>query len=268
MRKIFITFLILISLTAVSCKDSAADPVDTAATSAAITTTPPETEPEDVIPPETMLPAIIDNLKTALSADKNEYDEFIHALDSVLLYASDPTDEKLQSALTLCADLGDKLSLAAAAQNSLSAGEENAVAKLGMSIDDYKGLFNNYTWLRNSKINVLTGLIQNLNEPDTFGDLLGDIAQFYIDYNNFFQCDLYYSVNSMINECTAETDSVNDFINNFYPELIERFSETMKWENDNNIIIEKLAEMETKMDIIMTDFQEKTADLTREEIDE
>ena len=253
MRKIIITFLILISLTATSCKDTATDPITDETTTTVVTTT---TVAEELIPPETYLPAIIDDLKTSLSADDYEYDTFMRTLKFLLLHLNNQDEEGISAELAVCNMLAEEFSLSASLPSMLSADERKAIAQLGMNAEDYNGIFDNYAWLRNSKANVMTGLVQNFNDLDTYGDVLDIIVQFYIDYNTIFQQDLYYSVNMLINDCTVESEIIDEFKNNFYPSISE-----MTWGNDNNVILEKCKQLEADMEIIVADFQLKTADL-------
>jgi len=267
MRKILMIFTaIIISLAIASCSEKLEDPyqdyVPPVTTTEKVTASdelPVETEEEiEEISYVTMLPAIIDNLKKPLTSAKSEYDDFVKAIDLVKDYLSNPTDDKLSAAMKTCNNLSFSLSGAPDIVNKLTPQENEAILNLGMLDESYKNVFNMCGTMRNMKISVLNGVTTALENLEAFGYDLNVVVEFYSNYTKLFQMNLYYNINVIINECTAESESITDFKTTFYPDLIERFSDSMKWEDDNELLVELCDKVQTDIETTIKDFQEKT----------
>ena len=263
MRKFILIFTaIILSLAAVSCNEKVEDPYQDYVPSTAATTAaddnPAETVPEkqDV---SVMLPAIIENLKRPLIIAKSEYDEFLIAIDSVKNYLNDPTDENLSAAMKDCNTLNEIFIGAPEITSNLKENENAAILELGMLDESYNNVFNNCAMLRTMKMSILSGVVKALDDLEAFGYDLNFVIDFYLNYTELFQMNLYYNINTIINECTAESESITEFKTNFHPELIGRFSDTMKWEDDNEKLVELCEALSIELETIVTEFEEQNS---------
>lgn len=193
-----------------------------------------------------------------MTNDKTEYDAFMNVLNKIETYFNDSTDENLSEAITLCNELHTQLSNASKYLSPLTEEELAAITEFGMDIYAYDDLFNNFTFFRNIKISALEGLNIQLSEISESQNSLDAIVTFYKEYNRLFQIDMYYNVNHYINECNIEDESVDNFKNNFYPNLINDFSDSMKWEDDNDVIIEISEQLQSNLEDIVNEFTENS----------
>lgn len=246
-RNLFLVLLIIISLTVISCKDDNAEPIETT-TTAKQTETTTKAVTEDPTSPEDSLPAIIENLKNALVMDYEEYEYFVSVLDGNDL-TSTTAYQKFE---TLYNELQNKNNI----KSTLTSIEENYITELGMDIDSYNGIFNNFSFLHNTRISLVASLMQNIEDTETTQEYLADIVEFYRQYNKLFQMDLYYSVNLIINDCKIENDSITEF-KEYYSTLISKIYENMQWEDDNDVIDILCQEIYEELNRITNEFTEK-----------
>lgn len=269
MRANFILILIILVLCTAGC-DNGTENYDKypEITTPASTTKAPTSESPPVQPSNTdteSLPAIIENLTLGLNTDSEEYGKFKVILDSI--NSNDINGDNIVELTAACEILQNELSNAEETQNNLTENEISAVTSLGMDIDGYNALYENYKFLRNTKIDVLTAITQHLADIENLRNNLDTIIEFYRGYTTFFQMSMYYTVNSILNECKAESNSnsIADFRDNVYPALIAPFADTMQWETDNAIIDEKFQKLYADIEVLVTDFSENSGLISSEE---
>lgn len=269
MRANFILILIIVILFTAGCGsgtenyDKYPEITTPASTTKAKTSESPPAQPSNI--DTESLPAIMENLIFGLNTDSEEYGKFKAILDSI--NSNDIDGDNIDELKSACEILHNELSNAGETQNNLTENEISAVTSLGMDIDGYNAMYENYKFLRNTKIDVLTAIIQHLADIENMRDNLDTIIEFYQGYTTFFQMSMYYTVNSLLNECTVKSDSnsIADFRDNIYPGLIAPFADTMQWETDNDIIDEKFQKLYADIEVLVTDFSENSGLISSEE---
>lgn len=257
MHKNLLLILILTIFLFISCNDNNTEPPDITSNDTTIPTpeqTTAEPEQDLIIQNNDMLSIIIDNMKSTLTNDKNEYDSFINVLNTIGTYLENSNDENLKDAVTSCANLYEELSSAPFPENSLNSDEIIYLSEYGVDTDVYNGFFDNFMFLRNVKIDALSGLSDYLSEAEESQETLKAIIPFYMEYNKLFQMDTYYAANSIINEITVEDETINDFRDVFYVNLIENLSDSMVWEYDNQVINAKTEQIYNDLSATIDDF--------------
>jgi|GEM_PF-2806608 hypothetical protein len=265
MRKIIPTILTLIVILtmAVSCNQQLADPyydyVPVAQNSAEIiepTTTPEEIDSDNS---NVLLSAIIDNLTVPLLNLNDEYNTFLSAVDIVLFYFTNPSNDNLSAAIKFCEDQKLILSEADNISNNLSSDEKAAVSDFGMSYKTYNEIFTLCARMNSVRINILQVLFDNLNNLRTYEFDLYIVTKFYSDYARLVHLDLLYDINSLINDCNVESEVITDFINNTYSEIISPFTNSGEWSSDNTAISGKKNFLNSELQALVDNFQKYSA---------
>lgn len=254
---LILIFAVLLTLT-MACNDSESEPPYINSQDTTMPVPKQETnESKPNIPVQNdddILPSLIDNMKIALANDKNEYDSFINVLNAIGTYLENPTEENLTEASTLCVNLYDELSSAPTPSNSLTSDELGNLSEYGVDADGYNGFFDNFMFLRNVKIDALSGLNDYLSEAEESQETLKAIIPFYMEYNKLFQMDTYYAANLIINDITAEGEPIDEFRDIFYVDLIDNLSDSMVWEYDNEVINTKTDQIYVDLSDTIDDF--------------